>query len=138
MRIKEKPMKKYIVLLLISIFVVTGCSKSSDDITMTIKEGTLTSTGATIIIKDTSGDENTFGDWYRIDKKENNIWIEQPPVIENYVFNLMGYLVDENNEVVLNTDWEWLYGRLPTGEYRIVKTMTDGSEIYAEFTIIEE
>ena len=131
-------MKKYIVLLLISIFVVTGCSKSSDDITMTIKEGTLTSTGATIIIKDTSGDENTFGDWYRIDKKENNIWIEQPPVIENYVFNLMGYLVDENNEVVLNTDWEWLYGRLPTGEYRIVKTMTDGSEIYAEFTIIEE
>ena len=131
-------MKKYIVLLLISIFAVTGCSKSSDDITMTIKKGTLTSTGATIIIKDTSGDENTFGDWYRIDKKEKNKWMEQQPIIENYGFNLMGYLIDENNEVVLNTDWEWLYGRLPTGEYRIVKTMTDGSEIYAEFTIIEE
>ena len=131
-------MKKYIVLLLISIFAVTGCSKSSDDITMTIKEGTLTSTGATLIIKDTSGDKNTFGDWYRIDKKEKNKWMEQQPIIENYGFNLMGYLIDENNEVVLNTDWEWLYGRLPTGEYRIVKAMTDGSEIYAEFTIIEE
>ena len=42
-------------------------------------------------------------------------------------------------------DWEWLYGTLPVGEYRIVKSVMDfveaGSfeekEYFAEFAIID-
>ena len=105
------------------------------DITMKIKEGTLTNAGATLIIKDRTGDDHTYGDWYRIDKKENNEWVEQQPLIDDYGFNMMGYLPDDNNEVELATDWEWLYGDLEVGYYRIVKTLPDGTEFYVEFAI---
>lgn len=47
---------------------------------MSIKENTLTKTGATIIISDISKPKNTYGEWFRIDKKANEFWIELQPV----------------------------------------------------------
>ncbi len=126
---------KYLTLVIMCLFIV-GCSnKMSPDITMKIKEGTLTNAGATLIIKDKTGDDHTYGDWYRIDKKENNGWVKQEPIVDDYYFNMIGYIADENNEVELPTNWESLYGELSKGEYRIVKTTLDGKEFYAEFTI---
>ena len=49
-------------------------------ISMSIKENTLTKTGATIIISDISEPKNTYGEWFRIDKKANEFWIELQPV----------------------------------------------------------
>jgi len=43
------------------------------------------------------------------------------PIIEDYAFISIGYTVDENNEVKFALDWEWLYGKLPPGSYRILK-----------------
>ena len=37
------------------------------DIKMTIKEGTLTNKSATIVITDTTGEDYTYGEYYRID-----------------------------------------------------------------------
>lgn len=96
-----------------------------DNISMTIKEGTLTKTSATIIITDLSVDENTYGAYYRIDKKENDKWTELQPIIDNYGFNSIGYLVDENNKLELHHKWDWLYGELESGEYRLVKEVNN-------------
>ena len=96
-----------------------------DTITMEIKEGTLTSKSATIIIKDTSKEKNTYGEEYRIDKKVNNSWKELEPIVENYGFNLIGYEVNKDNVLQLKVKWENLYGELPTGQYRLVKTVND-------------
>jgi hypothetical protein len=95
-------------------------------VSMTIKEGTLTDTGATIIIKDISNKNNTFGEEYRIDKYVNNEWQELDVVVKgNYGWNDIGYHIDKNNKLELTINWEWLYGKLEKGKYRLVKKSLD-------------
>ena len=96
----------------------------------------LSLTGATIIIKDTNKNPYTYGEWYMIERKVNGKWYEVLPIIENYGFNSIGYLPNENNEVKFIIDWEWLYGKLSYGSYRILKEV--GSYyISLEFEISE-
>lgn len=82
-------------------------------------------TGATITIKDTNEDKYTYGEWYVIQKEENGKWYNIPTKVKEYGFNYIGYEVDENNEVKFVIDWEWLYGELPQGNYRIIKESHD-------------
>lgn len=78
-------------------------------------------TGATIIIKDTNKDKYTYGEWYVLQKEENGKWYNLSTKVKQYGFNDIGYEVDKNNEVKFVIDWEWLYGELPQGSYRILK-----------------
>ena len=91
-------------------------------------------TGATVIIKDTNEKPYTQGEWYKIEKEVDGKWYEVEPIIDNYGFNSIGYLPDENNEVKHEIDWEWLYGEMPVGSYRILKEM-GGKYISIEFGI---
>ena len=108
-------------------------------VSMTIKKDTLTRKGATIVITDLSGNDNTYGEEYRIDKKENGSWQVLEVVVDgNYAFTSIGYYVNKNKKLQLDMDWEWLYGSLKDGEYRIVKSVTDNGEekfFSVEFTI---
>lgn len=110
-----------------------------DGVTMSISEGTLTRKSADIVIKDTTAKENIYGEEYRIDKKVNNKWQELDAVKSDYAWNSIGYYVDENNELNMKINWEWLYGTLTDGEYRIVKNtgVALGSRYYfsVEFVI---
>jgi len=53
------------------------------------------------------------------------------------------WIIPMNDSVEWNVDWEWLYGQLSPGTYRIVKEIMnfrgtgdyDKAEYYAEFTI---
>lgn len=96
-----------------------------DEITMSIKDGTLTSRRATLVIVDTSNNKHLFGSWYRIDKKENDEWRELDTIIRDYAFTSIGYSVDDNGKLELEVDWEWLYGELGDGEYCLVKKVDD-------------
>jgi len=91
-------------------------------VSMSIKESTLTKSGATIIIYDVSGKEHVYGDEYRIDKKIDDTWKELDVIVKgNYGWNSIGYHVDKDNKLELNVNWKWLYGELEKGEYRLVK-----------------
>lgn len=105
-----------------------------DGVSIKIKEGTLTNTGATIIITDTTDKNYSYGEPYRIDKKENGKWKEAPKVIDDAFFNQPAYQPDENNEIVREINWEWIYGELQPGTYRFVTDASDTS-ISVEFTI---
>ena len=78
-------------------------------------------TGATIIIKDTNNQPYTYGAWYKIEKQFDGEWQEVKTIRDDYAFNSIAYLPDENNEVKFEIDWEWLYGELSLGSYRILK-----------------
>jgi len=78
-------------------------------------------TGATIVIKDTNENPYTYGDWYRLEKQVGGKWYEVNTIIDNFGFNAIGYLPNKDNEVKFVIDWEWLYGELPLGSYRILK-----------------
>ena len=131
-------MKKimYLNLFIVLLVMITGCRGNDmydkEDITMTIKNGTLTNNSATIIITDFSKQNNSYGLWFRIDKKENNKWKELKAK-ENWI-NTPAYYVDENNKLELEHNWQHIYGKLPNGEYRIIKEV-NGKYISAEFTI---
>ena len=91
-------------------------------------------TGATVIIKDTNENPYTQGEWYKIEKQIDGKWYEIETLIDNYGFNSIGYLPDENNEVKHIIDWEWLYGELSLGSYRIIKEVGN-KYISIEFAI---
>ena len=54
--------------------------------------------------------------------------------IDNDFWNLVGYSVDENNKLKLEHNWEWLYGELKSGEYRLVKEVNN-KYFWVEFKI---
>ena len=124
---------KKIIIFFLSIFFLAGCSKENN-ITMKVKEGTLTPVDATIIITDHSGKHNTYGEWFEIERESNGKWKKQKPIMDNYGFNLIGYEVDENHQLELYHNWQWIYGPLPKGNYRILKKV-ENDTIYANFTI---
>ena len=64
---------------------------------------------------------------YKIDKKENNIWKELNTITDNYGWNDIGYNVGKDKKLELNINWEWLYGKLNTGKYRIVKSIPNSN-----------
>lgn len=91
-------------------------------------------TGATLIITDTNKNPYTYGEWYKIEKEDSGKWYDVKPIINNYVFNDIAYLVNDNNEVKFIIDWEWLYGKLSVGNYRILKQVNN-QYIAVEFSI---
>ena len=74
-------------------------------------------------------DEFFFGEGYMLFRQEGDGWTEVPQVIDNGRFTAEGILIPALGETELETDWEWLYGILAPGTYRITKTVwarTDG------------
>ena len=90
-----------------------------ENVSISISDITLT--GATIIIKDTNKNPYTYGEWYVVEKQINGKWYEVKTKVEDRFVDLVGYVPDKNNEVKFTIDWEWLYGELPLGSYRILK-----------------
>lgn len=116
-------MKKKLLFLsmLFVCLVISGCNNSNTNITMTIKENTLTRNGMTVVITDTSSNKNVFSAWFRLDKKIDNTWQELDAVNDNCVFNDIAYYTDETNKLEMEQDTSCMYGELDTGEYRLVK-----------------
>ena len=94
-----------------------GDVENASDISMVIKDGTLTPSGATVVLTNSYG----YDRWFRIDKEENGEWKEAETINDNYSFTAEAYLTNGNSEVEIPIDWTDLYGILENGKYRIVK-----------------
>lgn len=94
-----------------------GDVENASDISMVIKDGTLTPSGATVVLTNSYG----YDRWFRIDKEENGEWKEAQTINDNYSFTAEAYLTNGNSEVEIPIDWTDLYGTLENGKYRIVK-----------------
>lgn len=109
----------------------------------------VTSTGLTIKCSQAGRKptgELITGSWYCIEKwTSENGWEDVEYILkENEVgWNDIGYMISEMGAVELEVDWEWLYGDLPAGKYRIGKEVMDFRKTgdydtamyYAEFNI---
>ena len=103
-------------------------------------------TGVTVVCTQLDGEitgEINTGEDYALEVKLNGKWEDVPTVIEDYGWNSIAYIVTMNGESSWDINWEWLYGELDTGEYRISKSFMDfrgpgdydTAMLYAEFTI---
>ncbi len=97
-----------------------------DGVTMIAKEGTVSSTGMTVIFENNSDKQCTYGEYFLLEKKIEGKWYQVPVVLDgNYGFIDIGYGLASSDVSEWDVDWSWLYGNLDNGEYRIVKDILD-------------
>ena len=148
-------MKKTILTILlcgITILFLTGCGSkigktsdieiTNDDVSITIKDNTLTNTGATFILENNSNQTLGYGEPYHLEVKDDDSW-HILRTINEAAFIMPLYHLNPNESTELKIDWENFYGALEPGEYRLIKDayfviddeISDNFYIGVEFTI---
>lgn len=113
-----------------------------------IKEGTLTKTGATIVITENIDYDIIYGEDFWIEKYNYKTGLYdklENTTNNNCAFNSMAYYASPNRPLELFQSWSCMYGELPKGNYRLVKdvffesdipvTSKDSYYIWVEFEI---
>ncbi len=97
-----------------------------DGVAMAVKKGTVSSSGLTVAFENNSEKQCIYGEYFLLEKKINDKWYQVPVVIDgNYGFDGIGYELASGKEGEWEVNWNWLYGSLDTGKYRIVKEILD-------------
>lgn len=103
-------------------------TSSYDDLTVSIKEDSVTASGLTLVFHNSGDKEYHYGSYYHLDRKEDSSWVRLP-----YEYDGEGeigwteeaYPVMKDTDSIWEVNWEWLYSKLTAGEYRIVKNGND-------------
>lgn len=131
-------MKKIVLGILIgltSVFLLTGCTNEIDklitaesdvkiensNVTLKVREETLTNKGATFILENNRRDIIDYTLAYEIEAKRDNKWYKLG-IIAEFVEEI--YEVDAKSTDQIIVDWEKTYLKLPKGEYRLVKEIS--------------
>jgi hypothetical protein len=116
-----------------------------EGVTMEVEESSVSGTGLTIVLTNNTDNEITYGSDFKLETMAEETWTDCEFIIENGAFTSEGYDIAPGKSDKQEVDWEWLYGTLNKGRYRITKgialsTASDpegyvGAEITAEFNI---
>lgn len=119
----------------------------NDLVDISIKEGTLTNTGVTIVITGKEGYNISYGEPFWLEKYDtkNNYFKKMDMSGDNCYFILPAYSVTPGKPRELYQDFSCMYGKLPKGTYRLVKDVNFDSDtpidekdyyyIWVEFSI---
>ena len=94
------------------------------DIGVSMDLSDITPSGATIHFYRFSTEnagELSYGESFVLEKENAGNWEAVPMVIEEAAYRDISYIIPENDTSEIETDWEWLYGPLSPGTYRIRK-----------------
>ena len=107
----------------------------------------VTPVGCTLVFSQNGGNvtgELQTGQWYEIQvRNAKGEWIDNSSKDVEIAWEDIAYLISNNGMTEMDLNWEYLYGRLNDGHYRIVKKVMDYRapgdydeyDIYAEFDI---
>lgn len=125
-----------------SIYVFDRESEN-DEMGLSFSLKNISPTGATLVF--CQFDENVFpgeliyGDAFLLEQLKDGEWASVPTVMDDYGFHDIAHVISPGNTTETELDWEWLYGELMPGEYRIGKNVMgaghDESTIYARFIL---
>ena len=97
-------------------------------LTLSVKD--VTESGLTLVCtqsgEELTGELQTGSDYKLIVLKE--AWEDVPTIIEDYGWTAEAYMIAKDDVTEFEIKWEWLYGKLPAGTYRLVKGFTDFRE----------
>jgi len=127
--------RKILITLLcgVMIFSITGCVQNKNkfeigeksnieivekEVTLSVKENTLTNTGVTLILKNDSNVDVQYGNPYEMEIKKDGEWYKINVEL-NFTLPAFTLKSKETKEIKLN--WENSYGHLAKGKYRIIK-----------------
>ena len=105
----------------------------------------ITSHGATVRFRvwdpELADGELEYGDDYSLERLDGEAWTPVPVIFDGeWAINSIAYIIPkepENSASDWAVDWEWLYGELEPGDYRIGKSVLDfrGSGDYDTYTV---
>ena len=161
-------MKKLVafVFALVCVLSIVGCSSKTGGDTcpapnennhnegnpnqwgITLKADNVTAKGLTIICHHSGGKdvaELNTGSYYILQKSEEAGWVDVEYLPQEYelAWTSEAWIIQKEGTTRWNINWEWIYGELPAGEYRIGKEIMnfrgtgdyDTELVYAEFVI---
>lgn len=98
-----------------------------DKCTMEIVEGTVTPTGLTVRFSSVNENDTHYGSYYRVEKFENDDWLEvqRKELPGELGWTAEAYIIPKDGHSDCEIDWDWLYGELNAGQYRIIKDIYD-------------
>ena len=122
-------------------------SKEEMDWGITLSTQNETSTGLVILCTQEGGNPTgtlQTGSWYILETLQDGVWKEAPCFAE-VAWTQEAWVILPGSTAKWDVDWEWLYGELPTGIYRIGKRFMnfrdtgnyDSKMFYAEFAIVD-
>lgn len=125
---------------------ITEIPNSVDKVNIELKEGSLTRGGAIIIINDNNERHFAYSENFWLERRNNTKWESVPYLTrENNallpLFDSIGTLPTEENPIEMYQDWKRIYGELPNGNYRLVKSVYESNNneeekfLYVEFSI---
>lgn len=97
---------------------------------ITLTAENVTPTGLSIVCsqagEEPSGELQT-GSWYILEELTKDGWIEVEWMPQEYevTWTSEAWLIPLEDTIEWEVDWEWLYGKLPAGQYRIGKSIMD-------------
>lgn len=114
-----------------------------EGVSMSVQKDSVTANGAVVTLLNKVDKDYQYGQEYFIQKYEDGRWYQVPYIIDDIGFEDIAYVLEKDSESEFTIDWNWLYGTLEPGEYRIVKDIMDFSDtgdydvytLTAEFTI---
>ena len=95
---------------------------------ITLSTENVTPIGMTLVCAQSGGEptgELQCGSAYSLLVYSNGGWSAVPTLPGEVAWDEIAYLVLANSSVEFDLDWEWLYGELPAGTYRIAKDFMD-------------
>ncbi len=105
-----------------------------ENVSVEIKEGTLSNRGAAIVITNNSKNNVTFGEDYSIERKILGKWFKMRTKTKDIWFNLVSYEVAPGEKREFEEIWDAWYGRLGKGKYRLIKEL-NGKRVAVKFEI---
>ena len=106
----------------------SGADEGFPDWGLTLSAKDVTPTGLTLVCTRKGGNptgEIECGTDYHLIVLEDGTWKDVPTVIEEYAWNSLAYWITEGQDTEFSYSWEWLYGKLPAGTYRLTKGFMD-------------
>lgn len=95
-------------------------------VTMTVEEAD--ASGAVCVWERCGGSpsgELSTGSWFDVQRLEDGEWTSLPYAVDNVGWTSEAILLPEDGTLEQPAAWEWLYGELPAGEYRLVREVMD-------------
>lgn len=110
---------------------------SQSDVTMSIKDKTLTNTSATLVLTNNSDKNFQYGNPYEIEIQKDGEWHK---INVELSFNLPAFYLKSNESKEIELNWEQGYGKLAKGTYRIIKSFDYEKEegVFEKFNVAVE
>ena len=88
-------------------------------ISISIKEGTLSPTGATLVYANDSEVKVIYGEGFSLEEKTDDVWASMDIIINNPAVHDIGHDLGGMQIEEIEINWVYAYGKLTPGEYRI-------------------